>query len=106
HGIDAGRLRRFLSRVEAWAEHPVFAPLVERLQVHRGLLRPSVDGRDGTGLDDAGEIEELVALPERLLARSFGRALQNRNGIANLRHHARAACSELLGWKNLGSGKH
>ena len=57
----------------------------ERLQEQRRLLRPSVDDDDRARLDDAGQIEELVVLPERLLAGALGRALQDRRRASPIR---------------------
>jgi hypothetical protein len=82
-------------------EHPRLAPLVERLQIQSRPLRATVDGRDGARLDDAGQIEELIVLAECLLAWTLGRALHDRDRIADAFDQASAPGAEFLERKNL-----
>jgi len=92
--------------MQPWAEHAGFAALVERLEKQRRPLRPAVNGDDRPGLDDAGQVEELIVLAERLLTRPFGRALEDRNGVTNLCHDPRASCREFLERKDFRAGEH
>ena len=101
----AGRLRRVGSRRQRRPDHPLLAPVVSRLQEQRRLLRAPVDRDDRARLDDAGQVEELVVLAERLFAGPLGRALQDRDAVADLLHHLRAARREFLGRKDLGAGE-
>ena len=68
------------------------------------FVRPSITD-DRARLDDAGEVEELVVLPQRLLAGPFGRPLQDRDAVADVRHHLRAPRRELLRRKDVGAGE-
>ena len=97
---------RVVARMETRPEHPLLTTLIERLEKERRLFRPSVDDDDGARLDDAGHVEELVALPQRLLARPLGRALKDGDRVANPFHDLRATRRELVGWKDVGAGKH
>ena len=98
-------LRRVLARATGRAVHPLLAPLVVRLQEQRRLFRAPVDHRDRARLDDAGEVEELVVLPQRLLAGPLGRALQDRDAVADVRHQLRAPRRELLRREDLRAGE-
>src|SRR5258708_27418310 len=91
--------------MQSWSEHPLLAPLVERLQEHPRLLRSPVDHRDRARLDDARQVEELIVLAEGLLARTFGRALQNRDAVADALDDLCAPSGELLGRKDVRSGE-
>jgi hypothetical protein len=88
--VESGRLRRFIAGVQPGAEHPVLAPIVERLQEQRGPLGPAVDRHNHPRFGDSREVEELIALPERLLAGTLGRALEDGDGVADLHHDAGA----------------
>ena len=57
-------------------------------------------------LDDPREIEELIVLPERLLARTLGRALKDSDGIADALDHLRAARGEFFRRKNFSAGEY
>ena len=81
--VDAGRRAASAPGCEAGPEHPLLAPLVERLQKDRRLLRFAIDHRNRARLDDAGEVEKLVVLAERLFARPFGRPLQDCDAVAD-----------------------
>ena len=69
------------------------------------LVRPSISD-DRARLDDPGEIEELVALAERLFAAAFGRALKDGDAVADSFDHLRASRGELLGRENLVPAKY
>ena len=95
-----------VARMQRGTEHPRFAPLVVRLQKDRRLFRARVDDGDRTRLGDAGHVEELIVLPERLLAGPLGRPLQNRDAVANLCDHARTPRGEFFGRKDLRAGEY
>ena len=78
---------------------PVVPPLVRGLQEERRLARAAVEQHQGARLDDAGQVEELVVLPERLLAGAFGRALKDGDAVADRVDHLRPARRELVGGK-------
>ena len=105
-GVDARCPRGVLARRERRAEHPLLAPLVPRLQVDGRLPRPPVDGDDRPRLGDSRQVEELVALPERLLARPLGRTLHNGDRVADALQQAGPPRGEFLGRKNFGSRKY
>ena len=102
HLVDAGGFRGLGTGEEAGAEHDVLAAVVARVEEEGGLFRAAVDQQDRARLDDAAEIEELVALAERLLAGALGRALQDRDSIADLRHDARTASGVFVGREDVG----
>ena len=86
-------------------EHRSFrslVPLVARRQIHGRLLRLAVDHQDRARHFDAGEIEELIVLPEFDVGGIFRRALQHGGAVADRLHHAGAARRELLGRKRVG----
>ena len=87
-------------------EHALLAPFVVRLHEDRGLLRAPVDEEHRARLGDTGQIEELVVLPERLLAWPLGRALQDGDRIADPFDDPGAACREFIGRKDLVAGEH
>ena len=70
---------------------------VGRNQVERRLLfaRPSMT-QDRARRLDAGQVIELVALPEFLVRRGLGRTLHDDDAVANLLQHLRAPCGKLL----------
>jgi hypothetical protein len=83
--------------VQAGAEHPLLAPLVQRLEEQQRLLRAAVDHDDRTRLDDTCQVEKLIVLAKRLLARPFGRPLQDRNGVvASFEFSSKAEAEEKL----------
>jgi len=62
------------------------------------LVRPSI-------VTIALGSQELIALPERLLAGTLGRALEDRDGVADLFHDAGTPRRELLGREDLRTGE-
>ena len=105
HGVDAAAPDGLVARMQARTEHPPLAPFVQRLQEQRGALAAAVDDHDRARLDDAGQVEELIALTKRLLAGALGGPLNDRDGVADARHHAGAARRELLERKDVGPGE-
>src|SRR4029079_4619725 len=71
----------------------------------RRLFRSPVDRHNRAGLDDTGQVEELIVLPERLLARPLGRALHDRHTVSDSLHQARAPVCEFLDGEDLGAGE-
>ncbi len=63
---------------------------------------PPVDDDDGARHFDPAQVEELVRLTELDRGGIFGRALDDRDTVADGRHHAGPARSELLGRKRVG----
>ena len=98
HRFDSGEAGRHVARTKL---RPVVALAPRRSEIERRALRLSVDDQNRAGHLDAGEIEELVILPERHLGRHLGSALQNRDRIADLFHHAGTPSGKLLGRKDV-----
>ena len=64
-------------------------------------LRAAVDHQDGARLHHACQVEELVALAQRLFAGTLRGALQDGDAVADLRHHAGAPRGVLLRRKDI-----
>ena len=92
--------------MQARTEHLRFPAVVERLQKQRRALRAPVDGHDRPRFGHAGQVEELVALAERLFAWTFRSALENRDGVADPLHDAPAATRELFEREDFGAREH
>ena len=75
---------------------------IARRDVQRRRLRAAVDHEDGAGHLDAGQVEELVALPELLVRRRFRRPLHHDDAVADGLHHAGPARGELVFRKRVG----
>ena len=99
--LDAGQRRRLGARRE---DRPLgaFRVAIARGDVQRRRLRPAVDHQNGARDFDAGQVEELVALPELLVRRRFRRALHHDDPVADGLHHARPARRELVLLKRVG----
>ena len=97
--LDPRDPRRLVSGTKL---RPVVALAARRPEVERRALRFPVDEQDGARHLDAGQVEELVVLPEGDLRRHLRAALNHRDRVADLRHHPRAACGELLDRKDVG----
>ena len=109
HVVDANRSRRIRSRHQPGTEHPIDLPapsLVVWHQEHRGALRTAVQDRQRAWLDHPRQVEKLVALPERLLAGPFCRALQHGDTVTDGVEHPRAPRRELFRWKHFRAGEH
>ena len=103
HGVHPECARGVFARMQAGSVHPLVAPFGERLKEDRRLFRAAVDDGYRPRLDDAGEVEELIALPEGLFTRPLGRALQDRHRVADVGQHFRASRRELFGREDLRS---
>ena len=73
-----------------------------RCEKERAPARSAVDDEESARLDDPGQVEELIALPQRRLAAPFGGALQDRDAVTDGVDHLRATSNELLRWKGVG----
>ena len=76
------------------------------LQKERGVPGPPIDDQEGPRLHDTREIEVLVALTKRLLTGTFGRALQNRDRVADPLHDPRPPRAEFLEREDLRAVEH
>ncbi len=102
HGFDAGRFGGLGSGVQAGAEHGLFAALIARIQKQRGGAALAIDDQDGARFHHAGDVKELVALAQGLLAGTLGSALQDGHRIADFLHHMGTAGGVLRWWKDVG----
>ncbi len=91
--------------IQAGPEHALLAHFIARIQEERGFFRFAVDRQNGARLDHAADVEELIALTQRLLAGALGGPLQDGDGVADLFHHARAAGGVFIGWKDVGENR-
>ena len=99
HGVDPAGRRRLRAGDEARPEHALDlapTPLVGGRQIDGCPLRPSVDNRQRPRLDNAGQIEELIALSEWLLAGTLRGALEYRDAISNRVQHTGTTCGKLF----------
>ena len=101
HRGDTGEARRFVARYEHWT-FELLQALVPRRYEEGRAARPAVEQYQGARHLDAGQIEELVVLPERHVQRVLGRALQHGNAIADRGQHLCAAGGEFLRRKDGG----
>ena len=108
HASSASRATTASMPVMAAASGPaskvgsVVALAPGRLEQERGLFRAPVEDEDGARHLDAGEVEELVVLPEDDLRRHLGRAMHHRDAVADRRQHLRAAGGKLLEREGIG----
>jgi hypothetical protein len=96
-GLDAGGAHRILARGEAGSEHHGLAALVARIQEERGGVRFAIEQEDGARLDNSRDVEELVGLAKRLLAGTFGGALNDSDAVAEFGHDACTAGGIFVG---------
>jgi hypothetical protein len=62
----------------------------------------AVDEENRARFDYAGQVEELIALAEGLLAGAFGGALEDRDGVADFLDHAGSAGGVFFGRECVG----
>ena len=91
----------FVAGIEAGTEHSLLAGFVARIEEQRRLLCAPINDQQRARFHYAGDVEELVALAERLLAGTFGGPLHDRHRIADLLHHLRAPHGVLIGRKDI-----
>ena len=94
--LDAGEADRFVAGHEDRAFRALH-PLVARRQEERGATGAPVDQHDRPRHLDAGQVEDVVVLPEREVGRQLGGALEHRYAVPDRGHHAGPAGGELLG---------
>ena len=94
--LDAGEADRFVAGHEDRAFRALH-PLVARRQEQRGATGAPVDQHDRPRHLDAGQVEDVVVLPEGEVGRQFGGALEDRHAVPDRGHHAGPAGGELLG---------
>jgi hypothetical protein len=94
-----GRDPREACRLVAGHEHgalELLEALVARLHEERRLARPAVEQHQSARHFDAGQVEELVVLPERDVGGILGRALEHGDTVADGGQHLRAPRGEFL----------
>ena len=82
-----------------------FALVARRQEQHR-CLRPAVDQQDRARHLDAGQVVELVVLPELQRVAGLGRPLDDGDAVADLLHEplARRAANSSFGSESVKSG--